>query len=47
MIGDSHRAASELIERAVLAQAHLVVLEAAVLDSGFTQASDEQAVHAA
>ncbi len=33
MIGDSHRAAPELIERAVLAQADLVVLEAAVLDS--------------
>ena len=47
MIGDSHRAAAELIERAVLAQADLVVLEAAALDSGFTQAGEEQAVHAA
>jgi hypothetical protein len=37
MIGDSHRAAAELIERAVLAQADLVVLEAAALDSGFTK----------
>jgi hypothetical protein len=47
MIGDSHSAAAELIEGAVLAQADLVVLEAAALDSGFTQASKEQAVHAA